>query len=36
VFAGDVSAALRSRGTNKVGSAVKVFRGTGDPVEYKF
>ena len=37
VFAGDVSAALRVHGANKAaGSAVKVFRGAGDPVEYKF
>jgi pilus assembly protein CpaB len=36
VFAGDVSAALRQHGPSKSGSAVKVFRGTGDPVEYRF
>jgi pilus assembly protein CpaB len=37
VFAGDVSAALRVHGVNKAaGAAVKVFRGSGDPVEYKF
>jgi len=37
VFAGDVSAALRSRGGAKVaGPSVKVFRGVGEAVEYKF
>jgi pilus assembly protein CpaB len=36
VFAGDVSAALRVHGTNKSGSSVRVFRGAGDAVEYKF
>ena len=37
VFAGDVSAALRVHGPgNKAGSAVRVFRGTSEPVEYKF
>jgi pilus assembly protein CpaB len=37
VFAGDVSAALRPRGPSaKAATSVKVFRGAGDPVEYKF
>ena len=37
VFAGDVSAALRPRGpSSKATTSVKVFRGAGDPVEYKF
>jgi pilus assembly protein CpaB len=37
VFAGDVSAALRPRGPSaKASTSVKVFRGAGDPVEYKF
>jgi pilus assembly protein CpaB len=37
VFAGDVSAALRVHGANKAATAaVRVFRGAGDPVEYKF
>jgi pilus assembly protein CpaB len=36
VFAGDVSAALRSRGTAKGNVSVRVFRGAGDAVEYKF
>jgi pilus assembly protein CpaB len=37
VFAGDVSAALRSHGPSKGGgSSVRVFRGAGDPVEYRF
>jgi pilus assembly protein CpaB len=35
VFAGDVSAALRTRG-GRVNGSVRVFRGAGDPVEYKF
>jgi pilus assembly protein CpaB len=35
VFAGDVSAALRTRG-GKVNGAVKVYRGASDAVEYKF
>jgi pilus assembly protein CpaB len=37
VFAGDVSAALRMRGPGaRPGATVRVFRGAGDPVEYKF
>lgn len=36
VFAGDVSAALRPRGPSAKTASVKVFRGAGDPVEYKF
>jgi pilus assembly protein CpaB len=37
VFAGDVSAALRVHGAAKAaGPAVKVYRGAGDPVEYRF
>jgi len=35
--AGDVSAALRVHGTSKAaGASVRVFRGGGDPVDYKF
>jgi len=36
VFAGDVSPVMRSHGPNKNGSSMRVFRGTGEAVEYKF
>jgi pilus assembly protein CpaB len=36
VFAGDVSAALRTKTSGKGSVAVRVFRGAGDAVEYKF